>query len=424
MGKLNAKTVENAAPKDKQYRLSDGDGLYLRVRPSGAKSWIYNFRLPGSRRVFEYTLGVLRDISLKKAREALVTLREQVKQGLDPRSARAAFVTENANAITMQTLFNIWINFIKSAREMTPLWVKRHEDRWRLHLVKPLGNILARDINRSHLAAALEAMTRKGTREETRKALTTLNLMLDYGLTRHLVEQNFARMLKPKDFAATANRPRDRALNLIELRLLWAALDQAMEARSGVAKSALLMPVTVAAIRLLILTGARRGEVAEMRWSELDFNMGTWTLPQTRTKNRQTHIIYLSNYAIQLLKNLQLVTGSSSFVFDTGRSNGEKHINQDSLNRALGRLREKESLALIPPFTIHDLRRSAATAWGEHLKVLPHIIERMLNHQPANRLVATYQRAVYTEEQKVAWLTWGVMVESQVARDPINVIYL
>jgi integrase len=269
-------------------------------------------------------------------------------------------------------------------------------------------------------------MTRKGIREETRRALTTLNLMLDYGLTRHLVEQNYARMLAPKDFAATASRPRDRALDLIELRILWATIDRSMEARPGVANSVLLSPITATAIKILILSGARRSEVCGMQWSETDLKAGTWVLPWTRTKNKQTHVIYLSDLAIQLLKNLQPLTGSSSFVFDTGRSSGKGHLNQDSLNRALDRLKKKESstipLSLIPPFTIHDIRRSAATAWGEYLKVLPHVVERMLNHQPANKLVATYQRAVYAEEQKAAWLAWGVLIEHQVAQEPGNVI--
>jgi integrase len=422
MGKLTVKDVANASSRDKDYRLSDGKGLYLRVRTSGAKSWLYLFRLPGCCRVNEYTLGQASDISLKKAREKLVGLREQVKQGLDPRNERAASIAVNVAAITMQALFEAWIGYVQAAQKVTPLWIKRHQDRWRRHLSKPLGGILVRAINRSHLAGALEAMTRNGTREETRKALTTLNLMLDYGLTRHLVDQNCARMLKPKDFAATANRPRDRVLSLMELRLLWSALDQAVEERPGVAKYVLLSPVTVTAIKLLILTGARRGEVAEMRWSELDLKAGTWTLSKARTKNRQAHTIHLSDLAIQLLTDLKFLTGSSSFVFDTGRSNGKGHINQDSMNRALARLKSKEPLASIPTFTVHDLRRSAATAWGEYLKTLPHVIERMLNHQPVNKLIATYQRAVYADEQKDAWLAWGLLVQHQVAKDSGNVV--
>jgi integrase len=93
------------------------------------------------------------------------------------------------------------------------------------------------------------------------------------------------------------------------------------------------------------------------------------------------------------------------------------HIHEDSLTGMIAKLRGLKGakkltpLAELKPFTIHDLRRSAATAWGEYLKTDPHVIERMLNHQPINKLVATYQRAVYVEEQRAAWLAWGKKFE-------------
>jgi integrase len=69
-------------------------------------------------------------------------------------------------------------------------------------------------------------------------------------------------------------------------------------------------------------------------------------------------------------------------------------------------------------FSVHDLRRSAATAWGEYLKTEPHVIEKMLNHQPLNKLVVTYQRAVYAQEQRAAWVGWGSLVKHQIVQDP------
>jgi len=423
MSQLTAKAIEKATPKGKEYKLSDGGGLYLRVRPSGAKSWLFSFRLPDSRKVARMTIGSFEDLSLKEVRARLPELRKLVADGIDPRNARAAAKTENTQALTMQALFDAWIEFVKLANKVSLIWAKRHEDRWRIHLKSVLGKLFVRDVGRVHLAAALDAMTRKGITEETRKALTTLNLMLDYALTRHLIEQNPARMLKPKDFSATANRPRDRILILVELRQLWLALDQGSLIQEGLAGSVTIAQTTTIAIKLLILTGARRGEVAGMRWSELDFDSGVWLLPSSRTKNRQAHTIYLSELAINLIKNLWQLTGNTPFVFNTGRGTKQQHICQDSLNRAIDRLRKKDNdLFQLNPFTIHDLRRSAATAWGEYLKTDPHIIERMLNHQPLNKLIATYQRAIYSEEQKIAWLAWGRMVDSQVAQDLGNVI--
>jgi integrase len=380
-------------------------------------------------------LGTVKDVSLKEARAQLSALRKQVSEGMDPRIAKAAAKAENIQAITMQGLFDAWIDIVKLNKEISATWVKRHEDRWRIHLKAPLGGLFARDVTRFHLSAALDAMTRKGIREETRKALTTLNLMLDYGLNRH-IDQNPARILKPKDFSATAARPRNRVLSLQELRQLWVALDQACALKRGNDSTPSLMLVTATAIKILILFGSRRAEVAGMRWDELNFDAdgsGVWILPPERTKNRQSHTVYIPKFAIQLISALKPITGASPFVFNGQLS--DKHIHEDTLTGVIHRLRgtakgkKKKDLidsplADIPHFTIHDCRRSAATAWGEYLKIAPHVIERMLNHQPLNKLVATYQRAVYAEEQKEAWLAWGLMVEQQIANEVTNVVPL
>jgi integrase len=414
MSKLTAKKVETAPPREKEYKLHDGGGLFLRIRPSGAKSWLFSFSLPNDRKLIRMTLGSVKTISLKDARAKLSELHTQVSQGIDPRFARAAKQTENATAVTMQKLFHDWIEFIKLTGTITPKWIKRHEDRWRLHLRKKLGNLLAKDVTRAHLAHALDAMTRKGIKEETRKALTTLNLMLDYGLTRHFIASNPARMLKPKDFTASAARSRERALTLQELRILWQALDQATEIKKGIAKTSALSIITATAIKLLILTGARRAEVAGMRWDELDLEKNTWTLPINRTKNRKQHTIYLGELGMALITTLKQLTGNSDFVFDTGRQTG--HIHTDSLTTAINRLKKSAQLSELKPFTIHDLRRSAATAWGEHLKVKPHVIEQMLNHQPSNKLTTTHQHAIDTKKQISSWLAWDNMVTLQIAQ--------
>ena len=432
MNRLTAKKVENALPRKKEYKLHDGDGLFLRIRPSGAKSWLFSFSLPNDSTLIRMTLGSVKNISLKEARAKLPELHSQVTQGIDPRHARAAKQAENTSAITMQKLFSDWIEFVKLASEITPTWIKRHEDRWRLHLRKKLGNLFAKDVTRAHLASALDAMVRKGIKEETRKALTTLNLMLDYGLTRHSIESNPARMLKPKDFAASANRSRDRVLNLAELRMLWQTLDKTIYLKTKKEYASAMNPVIATAIKILILTGARRTEVAAMRWCEVSIEKEIWVLPAERTKNKKMHTIYLSKPAINLINDLKKLTGQSEFVFE----NNKGHIHPDSLTSTINRLTKtpddpkamkragEAPLSNMKSFSVHDLRRSAATAWGEYLKVKPHVIEQMLNHQPLNKLIAIYQRAIYAEEQKTAWLAWGEMVEHQVARDPINVIQI
>lgn len=431
MGKLTTFKIKNEKPGTKEKRVADGNGLFLRIRPSGAKSWMYCFRLPGSRTLQQMTIGTIEEYDLNEAREKRLQFRKLIIEGLDPRKIRAAEVTENAEAITGQTLFDSWMTFLKERKPITSKWLKAHEGRWKNHFKNSLGNILARDITQEHLAKALDAMSSKGIREETRKSLTMLNQLMEYGKKRHLIKDNPARALKPKDFSVSANLPRERFLSLEELRKLWLALEPTSEN----VKSSKMSILTATALKILILTGARRGEVVAMKWNEINFKNAIWQIPAGKTKNKKAHTIFLSPLTIALLEALITFTGQSFYVFDTGL-NARGHIHTDALTRALRRLmkndthtkankvKNKPPLADMEPFTVHDLRRAMATNCAEVLKINPHIIERMLNHQPLNKLIRTYQRATYVEEQKNAWLAWGELVEHQIANELSNVIPL
>lgn len=439
MKKNKPKVVVTAHPKEKEYLKHYGDGLFLRVRPSGVQSWLFSYQLPGSSRKFRMTLKG-KNLTPKEAKAMLPELHALVSQGIDPRNARAAKIAENTQAITMQKLFETWTDFLRVSDSATPNRIKAHEGRWNLHLKDSLGDIFAKDITRAHLAGALEAMRRKKITEETRKALTTLNLMLDYGLTHHFIEQNPARILKPKDFAASASRPRKRFLSLQELRRLWACLDDSVKKQNGKASS--MNPLTATAIKLLILTGARRGEVAAMRWDEIDLEAGTWVIPAEKTKNGQEHTIYLSELSIRLIQEIKKLNNTTEYIFDTGL-NTRGYIHTDALTRALRRLMIKDKVTTKtknenrkkidtgePPlkdmkiFTPHDLRRSAATAWGMHLNAQPHVIEFMLNHKPLDKLKETYQHARYVSEQRDTWIKWGELVERHIASIYENVVPL
>ena len=109
MNKLTAKKVETALPRKKEYKLHDGRGLFLRVRPSGAKSWLFSFSLPGDRKLIRMTLGSVKYISLKEARNMLPDLHKLVSQGIDPRNVKAATQVENIQAVTMLAFFDRWV---------------------------------------------------------------------------------------------------------------------------------------------------------------------------------------------------------------------------------------------------------------------------------------------------------------------------
>lgn len=426
MARLTTKAVANARVEGngKETLLGDGNGLALRVKSSGAKAWVFRFRHPASGKQDKMTFAAYPDKSLKEARAMVQKYREQLNNGIDPKQAKAAERAHNASVLTLGEVFGRWMEHFEASGEKAPKTVTAHRWRWNKYLKSSLQNIRLPDLTRAHLAATLDK-ARKHTKRQTAESLTTLRLMLDYALARHLIDENPARLLRPADFNATASKPRERALSLAELRTLWKAIDQQNAEKEGEPSTRRLSPTVAVAIKLLMITGARRTEVTAMRWRELDRKAQTWDLPPERSKNRKAHRFYLPDIAVDLLKSLQPLTGDSEYVFQSDRApkDSDRPVAEASVTRALVRLRQNDETGLkkVEAFTLHDLRRSAATAWAEHLKVDPHIIERMLNHQPENRLIGTYQRAAYTDEQKAAWRAWGEIIAHSVARDPGNV---
>lgn len=432
MATIIERKLNSLKPRARLYEEKYKGGLFVQIRPSGSRSWIFRYSRPLDSKQVRMSIGKYSDFTFDEIVEIAFSYRKLVKKGICPKQAKAAEVSQNKQVVTCDYLFEAWIGHSQLSQDVTVKWVKRHKDRWRLHLKRPLKDILAKDVTRSHLAAVLDAMTRKGIREETRKALTTLNLMFDYGVTRHLVEDNPARILRPKDFAATPSRPRDRVLSLVELRKLWLAIDAVENKAMSKLPATILSPHVGTCLKMLILTGARRGEVVAMEWGELNLDEGIWVIPAKKVKNRQVHTVYLPPMALKLIESMGPLTGLGKYVFESMKIGGQ-HIHPDGITSAVNRLQslpKKTELMLdhplsdVPKFTVHDLRRSAATAWAENLKIQPHIIERMLNHQPQNKLIATYQRAQYVEEQREGWMCWGKHVDNFIASDAGKVVPL
>lgn len=437
MGLLTAAEINRAikaVTDGKDTNLSDGGGLSLRIRKDRGAAWVYRFRRPSDKTQAKISLGVYPSVSLKEAREVAERYKKEVEAGRDPQMVKSAEYEKNASVLSMQQLMEEWLKNVRITQSIAPRTIGEHEWRWECHLKKHLGSLAATEINRAHIGKALDSMRGKSIKEQTRKALTTINKILEFGLSRHLIENNPARLLKPSDFGVTPSKPRKRCLSVDELRLFWEALDTSTQGRDDLSKGATMSTVQANALKLLILTGARRGEVAEMKWSEVNAKKRTWTLPPERTKNGEGHTVYLSDMALAVLKDMEAWSKGRTYVFQSERKEEDCPIHRDSLTqivlRLTGQKKSKEqtqrgytaALEQLEPFTVHDLRRSAATLWGEKLKVLPHVIEKMLNHLPQNKLIQTYQHAAYAEEQRKAWNDWGKYLERKLFADNSNVV--
>ena len=412
------KPVEGVKVKRYAIQSKHGGGLKIEIRASGLKRFVYRFKIGGSEG--ELLLGSYPALTLAKAREEHGKAVLLVKRGIDPTKFAAQEKAKNETALTMDELLGRWLDAQRVAQVVKPKTLQCHQDRWNRHLKKTLGNIRLIDLTRAHLAQALE-ITRRATKDETRKGLGTLNQMLDYAVVHCLIEANPARLLRPKDFGASAGSPRERWLTVPELRRLWKAIDEDLGSGGslaaggrGVSRHATISLPAANAIKLLILTGCRRGEVANMRFSHIRDDI--WTIPDT--KNGKPHSVFLSRQAKALIDEQALyVNGDFVFESDRPKSDVIEPILVDSITRALRRFISR-SLSDMEPFTVHDLRRSAATNWAERLDAEERVIELCLNHLPLNKLVRTYHRSRHDDKKKMLWQRWGELVELEIANEP------
>ncbi|MAC48206.1 MAG: hypothetical protein CMI12_15365 [Oceanospirillum sp.] len=401
-------------PEEKKYtcavkasRMAKG-GLLVQVTPKGAKTFYSRLRL--SEKQIDVRLGVVNELSLAEAVQAHNEAVGMVSQGIDPRIAKAETKAKREAESTMDALVERWLEHLESVGDLKPRTIQDHRWRWNSYLKKHLGKLKANDIERGQIALALDKI-RKQTKEQARKCLTTVNLALDYGLTRQIVTENPARLLRPKDFGATPNAPRDRWLSIAELRQLWRYLDSDQHNISF---------TMVTAIKLLIFTGARRSEVIQAQWSEFDLDNGVWLLPAERSKNKQPHTFYLAAEAIELVKALLPETGHSQHVFESPSLKGQP-ITPPAVSRAINRIWKALDC---DPLTVHDLRRTCSSHWVDTLGADSRLGELMLNHLPADKLVRTYQQGKQPERQRDTWEQWAEVIATRVMRDAENVTNL
>ncbi|TDR50214.1 integrase [Halomonas ventosae] len=396
-------------PRDKVYWQAvsspHGGGLALRVTPTGSKAWYHRYRFGG--KADSLKLGRYPTMGLQEARQAHGEAHGLLHEGINPKRQQRQQRAENLAAWTMGELFDAWLPIYSTAptgstrRPPSEDTVKLHRWRWNRYLKKPLGDLLVRSMIRKLVSVEIATIA-EGSRADARKCLSMLRAMFDFAEARGQIEENPTAGIQPSKVGATRDRPRERVLSIAELSLLWREIDGTM-----------LHPSVAAALKMLILTGQRRGELVAMRWEDLDLEAGVWTIPAADTKAHRGQTVYLPGLAIGILDALPR-KGDRVFIGRFGDP-----MSTDAPTKAVQRLRRALE---IPSFTAHDLRRSVATGMAKHCGVQPHVIELVLNHAHENPLVGVYQRHDYAEEQRKAWQAWGELIEHQVARGGEKVV--
>ncbi len=386
MHKLAAKAASNAKPGTKPYNLSDGGGLYLLIKPNGTKAWRFNYRFNGKQKTL--AIGVFPDVSLKTAREKHKEARENLANDIDPSSQKKAIkaAKQSESVNNFEIVASEWARTRGKKAISTE---KRQEALLKKDLVPYLGNRPIADINTPELLKVLRKIETRGAIETAHRAKRLLGQIFRYAIVTGRAERDPSADLK--DALAQPTKTHFKSITEpAEVGPLIAAIN-----------SYQATPVVMAALRLTPLLFCRPGELRHLEWQEVNFDEARIELPASKMKTKEPHIIPLATQAMGILKELQLITGRSKFVFPSARGNS-RPLSENGVRTALRTLGYTNEQ--ISP---HGFRAMARTILDEILNFPVDWIEHQLAHSVKDANGRAYNRTKHLEQRRGMMQKWA-----------------
>jgi integrase len=384
-----AKLELPAGQSDAIYFDDDLAGFGLRLRAGGKRSWIIQYRVGRKQR--RMTIGTTAALDADKARKVAKEKLATVHLGGDPAQDK-----HNRQQDAEQT-FGLIVDQYLAARE--PNMRPRSYSELKRHLKQVWKNLHGRpirDITRAEISLVRSKIEQESGPIAANRARSSLSSLFSWAMGEGIVDAN--------PVIGTNKAPelsRDRVLSDQELADIWKACQADDYGRI---------------IRLAMLTGSRRSEVAGIVETEIDLSRRMWTLPAERSKNNRAHEISLSDPALEILRGVprregrELLFGEGSGPFSGWSGAKEK------LDERIAAARKQRRKPAPPAWVLHDIRRTVATRMAD-LGIAPHIVEACLNHVSGHKggVAGIYNRAVYQKEKKQALDIWAAHVEAIVA---------
>ncbi|HCH1623301.1 TPA: tyrosine-type recombinase/integrase [Vibrio parahaemolyticus] len=381
---LTATEVKNAKPKEKEYRLSDGQGLQLRVLPSGSKQWQLNYYRPTNGKRANFNLGRFPDVNLARARKSSLLAKELIAQGIDPQEEQQK-IQQEYKEVHEHTFVNVtkeWFEIKKDS--VTPDYAT---DIWRsleLHIFPHLADMPVKSITAPLVIELLKPIEAKGSLETVKRLSQRLNEVMNFATNCGLIQANpltgiKAAFKKPKKENMAALKP-------AELPELMGAIANASIKRT-----------TRCLLEWQLHTMTRPAEASGAKWCEIDIDEKVWTIPAERMKKRREHRIPLTEQALDLLEVMKPISGHREFVFPSDRD-PKKPCNSQTANMALKRM------GFAGRLVSHGLRSLASTTLNEQ-GFEADLIEAALAHVDDNQVRSAYNRTDYLE-RRIPMMCW------------------
>ncbi|NTU73248.1 tyrosine-type recombinase/integrase [Candidatus Roizmanbacteria bacterium] len=372
--------IKKTAPRNDRFEISDGKGLSLRIMPTGKKTWVFRYMIRGKAR--RMTFGTYPTISLSVAREMHSLAMQDIERGNDPgykkKAEDAARIAAPTVADLLGEFWTIELENKKTGKDIRRLITKDALPVW--------GNRKVVSITRRDAVVLIDKV-RERAPVTANRLQTVLVRMFNFAAERGILEISPLVGMRKKPEQA-----RSRVLSDEEIKLLWSALDFDNMAVDIYRTSKL-------ALKMILLSGQRPGEVCGMTWDEIADD--TWNIPAERMKGKNEHTVPLPGMALEILKQAEMYSGQSRFVFASSHKANEP-LTPHALSKAI--LRHWQEIGFKEPFTPHDLRRTLRTRLTE-IGVDDVVAERVLGHK-LQGILAVYNHYGYDKEKRQALDNW------------------
>ncbi|RZF29968.1 DUF4102 domain-containing protein [Paraburkholderia sp. UYCP14C] len=401
---LSARKTAKATAGTGPLKLADRDGLYLLVSVAGSKNWMLAYRFDGKQRT--YKVGSYPQIDLDAARDIAHEKRQLVRAGIDPRvhdeQQRAKNIADQES--TLWSVCEAWLDHRDGS------WAPRTGVRARNFLERyvrdglgklPVGLVDAGMVFSlvSDIAKGKTGKERRGNAPTTALAVRQmLGEVFRYAIGTGKATANPVTMMKAGDAVKKPRTRNNRALNLAQLGTLLNAIE-----------GATLSPVVRAAVRLMFLTAVRTNELIGARWTEFDLDGALWTIPASRMKGREEHLVPLSEQAVTLLRDLRKLTGASAWVLPNARDD-KRHMGNMSMDNVFVRLGFNGEAW----FRGHGARGTFST-WANEADFSSDWVEKQLSHVEKDSVRLAYNAARWLPQRRTMMQRWADTVDSLLA---------
>jgi integrase len=383
--------VKTAKPKEKDYKLADGDGLYIQVTTRGGKWWRFRYQFEGKEKMLSF--GTYPEISLADARNKRHEARKLVAHGIDPSAEKKALKDEQAvlRANSFETIGREW--HAKEVKDGS--WTDVHGatilNRMEKDVFPWIGKTPITEVSAKEIQAILDRVKARGVIETARRCYTIMRQVYTYAIMTGRAQYDISAGFR--GYLPAISKTRVHMASVTDPKEL-APLLRAIDGYQGGF-------VTQCALKLLPMLFVRPGELRHMEWSEVDFDAAQWSIPATKMKMRQPHLVPLCNRAVAILKELQPLTGSGKYVFPSTRSHA-RPISDNTFNAAYRRMGFDQDT-----ITGHGFRATARTILDEVLHQPVDIIEHQLAHRVKDANGRAYNRTSHLPERRKMMQLWA-----------------